>query len=413
MEPVNKICTAVRKAAFATLLLFHFQFAFAQHFDLVIKGGHVIDPKNQIDGIFDVGISGGKITRVTKTIDTGNTTRVIDATGMLVVPGLIDIHTHDFYGPDATRFFCYGDKSILPDMFSFSSGVTTVVDAGSSGWRDFPLFKKTIIDQSKTRVFAFLNIVGAGMRGPSYEQDTFDMNGTKTAAVARLYRSIIVGIKLAHYKGSGWKAVKEAMTAGNITLLPVMIDFGESPAPMSLSELFSDHMRRGDLFTHCFAELKGRASIVDTGTKKLKPFVSDAVKKGIYFDVGNGAISFSFSQAVPAMEQGFYPNTISTDMHAISRDKIKNMMEIMSEFLAMGMSLQKVIAAVTWNPAKEIKHEELGNLSAAAIADIAILSFSHNRTLFYDHAGYSLEGSGKFKTVFTIKNGETVFHSGK
>ena len=401
----------MRKSAFTILLFFHFLLAFAQHFDLVIKGGHVIDPGNQIDGLFDVGVSGGKITRVAKTIDAANVRKLIDATGMYVVPGLIDIHTHDFYGPDTTRHFCYGNKSIMPDAFSFSSGVTTVVDAGSSGWRDFPVFKKKIIDQSKTRVLAFLNIVGAGMRGPHYEQDTFDMDGTKTAAEAQLYRENVVGIKVAHYKGPAWKAVNEATTAGSLAHLPVMIDFGESSAPMSLSELFSDHMRPGDLFTHCFAELKGREFLVDTTTKKLKPFVREAEHRGICFDVGYGAISFSFSQAVPAVHQGFYPNTISTDMHATFKNNMKTMPEIMSEFLDMGMPLEKVIAAVTWTPAKEIHHKELGNMSAGSIADVTILVLRNQITTLYDHAGHPMEVRKELKCIATFRSGEMVYQS--
>lgn len=386
--------------------------AFAQQTDLLIRGGHLIDPKNKIDGIFDLAITKGKISRVAKNINPNHTVRMIDARGLYVVPGLIDIHTHDFYGPDPDRYFCYGTKSLLPDGYAFSSGVTTVVDAGSSGWRDFPVFKKQIIDSSKTRVLAFLNIVGAGMRGPDYEQDTSDMDAKKTAMVARLYRKYIVGIKLAHYKGYDWKPLGEAMAAGRQADIPVMIDFGEHDSPMPIKELFMDQMRPGDLFTHCFAELKGREPIVDPAAKKLKPFVWEARKKGIEFDVGYGEISFSFSQAILSVKAGFYPNTISSDKHA-TKNKIIDLPEIMSEFLAMGMSMQEVITAVTWNPARAIKHEELGSCSVGAIADITILSLSSNRTLFYDHSGYSLEGSGKFKTVFTIKNGETVYHSGK
>jgi dihydroorotase len=401
----------VRNTVFIVLLFFHPNFVNAQHVSLLIKGGHVIDPKNQIDGIFDVSVSGGKILRVAKTLDRENSEKVIDASGMYVVPGFIDIHTHDFYSPDSTRHYCDGDESVLPDAYSFCSGVTTVVDAGSSGWRDFPVFKKKIIDQSKTRVLALLNIVGAGMRGPRYEQDILDMDGSKTAEVATIYKPFIVGIKLAHFEGPGWKAVNESMIAGNLSHLPVMIDFGESSTPKSIRELFLDHMRPGDIFTHCFAELKGREFIVDTSTKKMKPFVWKARKKGIYFDLGCGAISFSFSQAVPASKQGFYPNSISTDMHAMSNAKIKDMPEIMSEFLAMGMPMREIIKAVTWNPAKEIHHEELGNISAGAIADIAILRITNEKEYVYDHSGNGLNVSAKLKPVITISKGEIVYSS--
>ena len=218
-----------------------------------------------------------------------------------------------------------------------------------------------------------------------------------------------MGIKLAHYKGPGWKPVDEAINAGRLAGIPVMIDFGEHFSPLPISELFMDQMRPGDLFTHCFAQLNGREPIVDPVNKKLKPFVWEARKKGIEFDVGYGAISFSFSQAIPAIQEGFYPNTISTDMHAATENKIKNLPEIMSEFLAMGMSLEQVIQAVTWNPARVIRHEELGNFSVGAIADITIFAVRENKIIFQDHSGYALEAKKELKCKTTIKSGVIVY----
>ena len=401
----------MKKTVFVILIFFQLQSVFAQFADLVIKGGHVIDPKNNINGIYDVAVSKGKITRITRHMGTQSAVKVIDARGLYVVPGLIDIHTHDFYGPDSTRHFCNGTKSLIPDTFSFCTGVTTVVDAGSSGLMDFPDFKKQVIDKTRTRVLAFLNIVGAGMRGPAYEQDTSNMDSKKTAAVAQLYRKYIVGIKLAHYKGPGWKPVEEAISAGRLAGIPVMIDFGDNTSPMSIKELLMFYMRPGDIFTHCFADLKGREPLVDPDTKTLKPFVWEAKKRGVCFDVGYGAISFSFSQAIPAVKAGFYPNTISTDKHATAKNIIKDMPGIMSEFLAMGMSMEETIAAVTWNPAKEIHHQELGNMSAGAIADIAILNISNKKMMYYDYSGNSITGAKEIKCAVTIKSGEIVYHA--
>jgi dihydroorotase len=400
----------MKKSVILLLLFFQLQVVFAQKIEMLIKGGHVIDPKNNIDGIFDVAISNGRILKIAKGIDTHNALHVVDARGMFVVPGLIDIHTHDFYGPDPERHYCNGSESLLPDSFAFRAGITTVVDAGSSGWKDFPDFKKKIIDSSKTRVLAFLNIVGAGMRGSAFEQDTNDMDGKKTALIAEQYHDYIVGIKLAHYKGAVWKPVDEAIKAGSIAKVPLMIDFGDNKFPLSLEDLFIKHMRPGDIFTHCFAELKGREYIVDTGTKKIKPYVWEARKKGVLFDVGYGEISFSFSQAKPAVDSGFYPNSISTDMHAARRNKVKDMPEIMSEFLALGMNIREVIERVTWNPAREIHHKELGNLSKGAIADIAILHVRKNNIVFYDHAGYVLAGTKSMVCEMTIKSGKIIYN---
>lgn len=399
----------MKKTVILLLLFFQLQWVFAQKIEMLIKGGHVIDPKNNIDGVLDVAISNGRILKIAKGIDSNNALHVVNARGMFVVPGLIDIHTHDFYGPDPERHFCNGSESMLPDSFAFRNGITTVVDAGSSGWKDFPDFKKKIIDNSKTRVLAFLNIVGAGMRGRKFEQDTDDMDGKRTAMMAHQYHDYIVGIKLAHYKGAEWKPVEEAIKAGNIADIPLMIDFGDNKSPLSLEELFIKYMRPGDIFTHCFAELKGREYIVDTGSKKVKPYVLEAKKKGILYDVGYGEISFSFSQAIPSIESGFYPNSISTDMHAAGRNKMKDMPEIMSEFLALGMNVREVIERVTWNPAREINRNELGNLSKGTIADITILHVHKNDIEFYDHAGYKLDGLKSFECEMTIKSGKVVY----
>lgn len=399
----------MKKTVILLLLFFQLQWVFAQKIEMLIKGGHVIDPKNNIDGVLDVAISNGRILKIAKGIDSNNALHVVNARGMFVVPGLIDIHTHDFYGPDPERHFCNGSESMLPDSFAFRNGITTVVDAGSSGWKDFPDFKKKIIDNSKTRVLAFLNIVGAGMRGRKFEQDTNDMDGKRTAMMAHQYHDYIVGIKLAHYKGAEWKPVEEAIKAGNIADIPLMIDFGDYKSPLSLEELLIKYMRPGDIFTHCFAELKGREYIVDTGSKKVKTYVWDAKKRGILYDVGYGEISFSFSQAIPSIESGFYPNSISTDMHAAGRNKMKDMPEIMSVFLALGMNVREVIERVTWNPAREINRNELGNLSKGTIADITILHVRKNDIEFYDHAGYKLDGSKSFECEMTIKSGKVVY----
>jgi dihydroorotase len=400
---------------FALLFLFYFQTQFlsAQPYDLLIKGGHVIDPKNGINGSFDIAISHGKIADIGKNLDVKNARQVLDASGLLVVPGLIDIHTHDFYGTDTERFYCNGTESVRPDDISFCSGVTTVVDAGSSGWRDFPLFKEKVIDHSQTRVFAFLNIVGAGMRGAAYEQDTIDMDAEKTAATASKYCEEIVGIKIAHYKGKEWKPVDEAIHAGRLAKIPVMIDFGDNPNPLSVEELFMQHMRPGDIFTHCYAELKGRDCVVDQKKQELKAFVWEARKRGIGFDVGYGEISFAFSQAIPAVRAGFYPSSISTDMHSFHKMKAASILNIMSEFLAMGMNIQEIIQTVTWNPAREIMHEELGNLSKKAVADITILDLCKTKSNFYDHTGFKVEGAESFKCAFTIRNGKIVYSSNK
>jgi len=382
----------------------------AQSYDIVVKGGHVIDPKNNIDAVMDVAISDGKVALVAKDIDTKQATQVVDAKGMYVTPGLIDIHTHDFYGTEPDHQYENGNLGIAPDGFTFRTGVTTVVDAGSSGWRTFPAFKSQTIDVSKTRILAFLNIVGEGMRG-GYEQNENDMDPKMTALVAKRYKDIIVGIKLAHYEGHDWTPADRAVEAGTLAGgIPAMIDFGGSNPPLPIDELFLKHLRPGDIFTHCFGQLGSREYIVDIQTNKVKPFVNEARKRGIFFDVGYGGISFAYSQAIPALKEGFFPNSISTDLHVGSmNDAMKDMLTCMNKFLAMGMPLKDVIEASTSNPAKEIKHEELGNLSVGSGADVAILDMAKGKFGFFDYTGYKLEADKKLQCEMTIRAGRIVY----
>lgn len=382
----------------------------AQTYAIVIKGGHVIDPKNNVDGLMDIAIQDGKIALISKNIDAKKGLQVVDAKGLLVTPGLIDIHSHNFWGTEPDHAYENGNLALPPDGFTFRNGVTTVVDAGSSGWRTFPTFKAQTIDQSQTRVLAFLNIVGEGMRS-GYEQNTMDMDPRMAAIVARRYKDLIVGYKVAHFEGHEWTPVDHAVEAskqsGNI---PLMIDFGGSNPPLSIEELFMQHLRPGDIFTHCFGQLGGREYIVDLSTQKVKPFVWEARKKGIYFDVGYGGISFAFSQAVPAAKEGFFPNSISTDIHVGSMNNaMKDMLTTMSKFLAMGMGLKQVIRASTSNPAHEINHEELGNLSVGTDADVAILNLREGKFGLFDYTGYKLQASKKLECEMTIRGGKIVY----
>lgn len=393
-----------------SFFLFCQNIAQAQTYSIVIKGGHVIDPKNNINGVMDVAINDGKIVQVAKSIDTKGATQVVDAKGMYVTPGLIDIHSHNFFGTEPDHAYGNGLSALPPDGFTFRNGVTTVVDVGGAGWRTFPTFKQNIIDNSKTRVLSFLNIVGEGMRGGAYEQNTNDMDAKMTASVAKRYKDYVVGVKVAHFEGPEWTPVDRAVEAGKMADIPVMIDFGGSNPPLSIEELFMKHLRPGDIFTHAFGQLATREAIVDTATKKVKPFVWEAQKRGIIFDVGYGGISFAFSQAIPAIKNGFFPNTISTDIHIGSMNNaMKDMLTTMSKFLVMGMELQPVIGASTWNAAKAIKREDLGHLSVGAEADVAVLKVRDGKFGFFDYTGYKIDGNKRFECEMTIKGGKIVY----
>jgi dihydroorotase len=383
--------------------------SFAQEYDILIKDAHLIDPKNDIDQQMDVAVAGGKIARVSPRISESSAKTTIHAAGLYIVPGLIDMHAHVFWGTEPGSYISNSYASLPPDGFTFRSGVTTVVDAGSAGWRNFRTFKQQTIDQSSTRVLAFLNIVGPGMKGGAIEQNLGDMDPKLTAMVARQYADVIVGIKLAHYSGPEWDPLLRTVEAGRQADMPVMIDFGGHIPHLSLERLLLEELRPGDIFTHCFANVRGRTAIVDENGE-VRPYVWEAQKKGIVFDVGHGGGSFVFEQAIPAMDQGFLPNSISTDLHTGSMNAgMKDMVNIMSKLLNMGMPLDEVIAASTWYPAKYIKHEELGHLSEGAVADIALLSLREGDFGFADVRGRKIKGTQKLECELTMLAGKVVW----
>jgi dihydroorotase len=379
-------------------------------FDVLVKGGHVIDPKNGIDAVMDIAIKAGKIFKVGKNLPASEAKQVVDATGLKVVPGIIDMHAHVFAGTQPDHYLSDGLSALMPDGYTFRVGVTTVVDCGGAGWRNFSTFKKNVIDISQTRVLSFLNIVGEGMRGGNYEQDIADMNPKLAANTAKQYKDYIVGFKLAHFNGADWTPTTRAVEAGKLAELPVIIDFGGSQPNLSIQELFFKHLRPGDIYTHTYAALNGaREEIVDANNT-LKPFVLEAQKRGIIFDVGYGGASFNYTQAIPAIKAGLFPNTISTDLHTGSMNSsMKDQLSVMSKFMNLGMPLFEVIKASTWKPAQVINRTNLGHLTEGAEADIAILNIRKGNFGFYDKTGYKVNGTEKFECELTIKGGKVVY----
>jgi len=371
-----------------------------QQYDLLIKGGEVIDPKSGTHAVLDVAIRDHKIAAVEKSIPASAAGKVIDASGLIVAPGLVDIHTHVYAGT-GLRGAYDGDNSVYPDGFTFRSCVTTVADAGSSGWKNFPDFKDRVIDRSKTRVLAFLNIVGAGMDG-KHEQDTSEMDPAAAAATAKKYPDVIVGFKTAHYEGPEWIAVDRALEAGKLAGLPIMVDFGKFRPERPYEELVAKRLRPGDISTHNYIDF---IPMLDA-SGKLRPYLLEAQKRGVIFDVGHGGGSFVFNQAVPAIQQGYIANSISTDLHIGSMNAgMKDMTNVMSKFLNMGVPLLEVILRSTWKPAKEIHHEELGTLSIGSVADIALLRVEKGDFGFVDSLGGRLDGHEKLVCEMTVRNG--------
>ncbi len=390
----------------------------APQYDLLLKGGHVLDPANHIDGVMDVAVSGGKIAAVGKNIPASEAGKVVDVNGLYVTPGLIDIHVHVAQGGAPLDWFAPIARSHLrplaiPADVMLQSGVTTVVDAGTAGADTFLIEKEEVIDRSQIRVLAWLNIVADGMNG-GLEQDLDQMDPNCCAETIRKYRDIIVGVKTAHYwtvkpwdaEHTPWAAVDRAEACGRMAGVPIMVDFFPRPPERPYSDLILKKMRPGDIHTHVFAQQF--PIILPNG--KVNPIMWEARKRGVIFDVGHGAASFWFRNAMPAVQQGFEPDSISTDLHEGSIVQLAvSMVNIMSKFLAMGESLQDVIRQSTVNPAREIHRTDLGTLSVGSVADIAVLQLLHGHFSYMDDGYARQDGDEKLIARMTIRQGAIVF----
>jgi dihydroorotase len=394
------------RAAAACLVFFSMIHVSAQQkYDLLLKGGHVVDPRNRISAVRDVAIADGKIAAVAAAINPADALKVVDASGYFVTPGLVDIHVHVYAGTGERGSYA-GDNSLYPDGFTLRSGVTTVADAGCAGWRNFEDFKQRIIDRSKTRVLALLNIVGNGMRGGAFEQNLADMEAKPTAEMALRHKGLVVGVKTAHYEGPEWTPVERAVEAGTLANIPVMVDFGSNRPERPMSELVTKKLRPGDIYTHAYSGLRNE----QTESGRVNPAMWEARKRGVIFDVGHGGGSFAWRIAAPAVKEGFLPDSISTDLHIGSMNAgMKDMLNVMDKFLAMGLSMDDVILRSTWNPAKEIRRDDLGHLSPGAAADVAVLRIEKGTFGFVDMFGARLRSTQKLTCELTLRDGKVVY----
>lgn len=376
-------------------------------YDLLLKNGHTIDPLNNIDGKADVAITDGKIAAVGPDIDPALARKVVDVSGLYVTPGIIDIHVHVYHTREPEGL------SVMADSHSFKSGVTTMVDTGTAGAKHFLHFKRTVIDQALTRIFAYVNIVDLGMIG-EWEQDIKTMDPELAASVALAHDDVVVGIKTAHYwtklpwdaEHPPWAAVDAAVEAGDICKMPVMVDFWPRPPERSYQELILEKMRPGDIHTHVFAQ---QFPVLDENKQPSK-FLFEARERGVIFDVGHGAGSFWFRNAVPAMQNGFVPDSISTDLHVRNvHGVVIDMQTTMNKLLNIGMPLQEVIMRSTVTPAREINHPELGNLSVGAEADVAVFKLHQGEFGYIDCGRAKLIGDKKLECAFTVRAGQVVF----
>ncbi len=390
-------------------------FAQALRYDLLLKGGHVIDPANHIDEVRDVAIFQGKIAAVEKNIPADQAGKVVDVSKLYVTPGLIDIHYHVGHGGAPLNWFA-PDARVhalplgIPADFALQSGVTTIVDAGTSGAETFLQEKEEVIDRAKVRVLAFLNIVANGMSG-GLEQSLDQMDSKLCADTIKKYPDLIVGVKSAHYwtkeawdaEHVPWAAVDRAIECATVANVPLMVDFWPR-AERTYEDLILKKMRPGDIHTHVFAQ---QFPII-LADGKLNPAIRDARARGVIFDVGHGAGSFWFRNAVPASKQGFVPDSISTDLH-IGDYTTVSMNNVMSKFLALGVPLADVIRRSTVNPASEIHRSELGTLSIGKDADIAVLDLMHGHFGYVDCGVAKMDANAQLIARMTIRAGRILY----
>lgn len=385
--------------AFRPALLLIALTATAQQYDLVLHGGHVIDPANGIDAVMDVAVSGSRIAAVSPNL-TSNARKTIDVSGLYVMPGLIDLHVH---------VFGY-EGSLSPDDTALPAGTTTEVDAGGSGWRTFDEFRRTVIGPAKTRVLASINIVGAGMVGEPAESNTADMDPVKTADAIKKNRDVIVGIKTAHFGGTGWTAIDRAVEAGRLAQIPVMVDdkILTNEGRNTRAKLLV-HLRPGDIHTHMYNDRQ--IELIDRFTGKVQPYMLEARKRGVLFDLGHGAGSFLWPVATKAMAQGFPPDTISTDLHSSSiLVQQSDMPNCMSKMILLGMSLNDAVLRATVNPAKAIgQFPKLGTLGVGQGADITVLDLQTGTFAFKDAWGAKRMGTKRLDCALTVRDGTIVY----
>jgi dihydroorotase len=382
----------------------------AQEYDLLLQGGHVIDPHNGIDGLMDVAVTGDRIAAVAPDINPALAAKVVDVRGLYVTPGLIDIHVHVHHTREPEGL------SVMADSHSFRSGVTTMVDTGTAGAKHFLHFKRTVIDQAKTRIFAYINIVDLGMLG-DFEQDVRTMDPELCAATVLMYPDICVGVKTAHYwtqlpwdaEHPPWAAVDRAIQAAELCGKPVMYDFWPRPPERSYQELILEKARPGDIHTHVYAQ---QFPVVDDDGMPT-PWMHEARARGVIFDVGHGAGSFWFRNGYRAIQNGFPPDSISTDLHTGNVHwAVVDMITTMSKILNCGMSLYDVIKLSTINPANEIGHPELGHLSVGAEADIAVIRQLTGEFSYIDCGRAKLTGDRKLECAMTVRAGNIVYDPG-
>ena len=368
-------------------------------YDLLIKGGTLIDPAQGINGPMDVAITGAKVVAVAKGISDFVAAEIVDATGLIVTPGLIDLHVHVFWGASH-----YG---IEPDANNVAKGVTTALDAGSAGARTFPAFRRYVLEQADTRLFALLNISAMGMISPEIGEleDIRWAHIQEAVKTGRENRDHILGIKArlgrVQSADNDIEALKRALQAATILDGFVMVHVGGTKTPLLQ---IVDMLRAGDVVTHAY---HGSSHGILDDTGKVKDGFAAARDRGVIFDVGHGRGSFSFDVADKAMSQGFYPGNISSDLHVYNIEgPVHDQLTTLSRFLHLGLPLDDVIRLSTETTAKAMGMAgKLGTLKVGAEADVTLVRLAEGKFAYEDSLGMKAEGTQRLEHALTIRGG--------
>ena len=375
--------------------------------DLLLKGGEVIDPSQDIRAKLDVAVTDGVISAVASDIDPSGAARVINVNGNIVIPGMIDLHTHVYEG--------INQNGINPDLAGVRSGVTTVLDAGSAGCYTFGGFPSYVVPNAKTNIFCMLHISRVGL---SYQPDTSrreDIDLEETVSVIKANRPLIQGVKI-RAVGPGVprmgvemvRLAKQAATEGGVRLMVHIGDRsiadGDGTEPTITRQLLP-LLDEGDIITHLFSGNPGR--IIDENGTVIREIL-EAQARGVFLDTAHGRQNFSFDVAKAALDQGVQPRSISTDMTPPGRmNTVHSMTEMLARFMALGFSLEDVIRMTTANPASALGMEDtLGSLAVGRPADISVLKEETGDWLFHDTEGNTIRGDKALVPVVTVKDGE-------
>lgn len=369
-------------------------------YDLLISGGHVIDPASGLDAVMDLAVQGGRVALAAPRIDPALARSTLDATGQIVTPGLVDLHTHIYWG--VTYW------GIEADPVAARSGVTTWLDVGSAGAYSFPGFRRYVKDASRARVFCLLNLSAIGLIAPTWEFTNLDYCDVGLAArTVEENRDIVLGIKARidgnTTRGVGIRPLELARELADRVALPLMVHIGSGPPSMGA---IADLLRPGDILTHCFTGGDHRL-LADDG--RLAPLARELQQRGVILDIGHGAGSFNYRVAEAALAEGVLPDVISSDIHQLSvQGPMFDLPTTLSKFLELGMSLPEIIDRATRRPALAMRRPDLGTLAVGSVADIAIFRIEEGDYTFYDVAMNARKATRRLACTTTLLEGEPL-----